>query len=260
MRDTVQEIQSYITGSYGREMALYETIDSTNNAAKLLAKNGALHGSVVVATRQTNGKGRLGRQFDSPAGAGIYITFILRPTCPIRDAALLLTPAAAVAVSRAIAAVSGVQVKIKWVNDLYFAGKKLCGILTESAVRPDGTLDYAVVGIGVNCKAVERPPELQHKITSIEQAGGTVSAARLIAEICNQMEEVCEQLESRAFLEEYRARSCVLGRKVTVVQGAASFEAQAVAITDDAALVVRTKQGEQTLCSGEISLRGDFIE
>lgn len=253
-----QEIQKYLSGSFGKTIFFYDQVDSTNNAARNLAKEGAPHGTAVVAARQTAGKGRLGRSFDSPSGAGVYLSVILRPSLTV-EKGTLLTPAAAVATARAIEKTSGVRVRIKWVNDLYLNGKKLCGILTESALRPDGMLDWAVVGIGVNLKETSRPASLQDKITSLEAVGGETSFARLAAEILNELEKLCEDLSSVQFLEEYRTRSCVLGKTVTVIQGENSYQAYAHSITDDAGLIVKTEAGEYlTLRSGEISLRGDF--
>ena len=131
--------------SADRELIVYEEIDSTNNAAKQWAQKGAPDGSAVVALRQTAGKGRLGRSFYSPSATGIYMTVILRPSLSLEQSTLV-TSAAAVATARAIEKVTGISVQIKWVNDLYLNGKKLCGILAESMLLPEGKLDYLVVG------------------------------------------------------------------------------------------------------------------
>ncbi|WP_195276417.1 biotin--[acetyl-CoA-carboxylase] ligase [Anaerotruncus rubiinfantis] len=255
---TEQEIQKYLTGSFGRELVLYDEIDSTNNAAKLLAKNGAPHGAAVIARRQTAGKGRLGRRFYSPAGSGIYLTAILRPEASVEQS-ILITSAAAVATARAIEEVSGVQVRIKWVNDLYLDGKKLCGILAESALRPDGGLAYLVVGIGVNVTSSAFPPEVADVATSLSAGTGrSIDRNRLIASVLNHLEAVYGQLASREFMKEYRERSCVIGREVRMIQGEHAEQATVLDIDEDARLIVRTADGIKTVSTGEVSLRGDF--
>ncbi len=261
MRTISEEtIKAYLNADMGKELSVYSVIDSTNNAAKLLAKNGAPHGAVVVAGRQTAGKGRLGRSFYSPDAEGIYMSVILRPQLRA-EYSILMTSAVSVAAARAIELVSGVSVKIKWVNDLYWNGKKLCGILTESSLAPGGTLDYAVIGIGINVSTNSFPPELSDKATSLAAAGcGELDANRLIAEILNQFAVVYRQLETREFLEEYKARSCVLGKTVQVLRGEDVYEATAIDIDRDAHLLVATKSGEQrVLSSGEVSLKGNWM-
>lgn len=255
-----QAIKNLLSGQFGDRLAIYDTIDSTNNAAKLLAKNGAPHGSAVVACRQTAGKGRLGRSFYSPDAQGIYMTVILRPQSSAEHY-MLITSAASVAVARAIELVAGIKVQIKWVNDLIFKGKKLCGILTESAFLPDATLDYVVVGIGINISTGCFPPELSEKATSLAAAGcDEIDSNRLIAEILNQLEQVYGQLETREFLAEYKARSCVLGKTVRVVRGEDSYEATAVDIDDNAYLSVQTSDGKRfVLSSEEISIKGNWL-
>lgn len=252
MQISEAEIAKYITGTLGSDVAVYDVIDSTNNGAKLLAKNGAAHGSVLLARRQTAGKGRLGRSFYSPPDAGIYMSVILR-IC--QEKLLLLTSAAAVAVCRGIKTVCGLETKIKWVNDIYYDGKKLCGILAESGLGQKG-VEYVVLGIGVNVLHTAFPQELSGQAMSLEDAGiSDVNLNRLAAEILNALEDCLEQ----DFLDEYRGRSCVLGKRVRVSRGSEAFDAVATAFDEEAHLHVRTDMGEEiTLCSGEISLRGDF--
>ncbi len=256
MRLEETEIRRYLCGGFGRALTVYESLPSTNDTAKLLAQNGASQGTAVLARGQTAGKGRQGRRFFSPADAGLYLTVILRPTAPQLQ---LLTAAAAVAASRAVEEVCGLEVQIKWVNDLYYKGKKLCGILTESAFGPDGSPDYAVVGIGINLSDSGFPPELAGKATSLKQEGAACDPNRLTAAVLDQLERIYSQLPAKEFLREYRKRSCVLGKQVTVLEGRERYQALAVEIDDQAQLVVRTLQGqEQALCAGEVHLEGDW--
>ena len=131
-------------------MQLYDTLESTNRTAKLLALEGAAHGTLVLAGGQTAGRGRLGRSFSSPAGKGVYCSVVLRPPLPAANAQTA-TIGAAVAVCRAVQTLCGLELAIKWVNDLYYKGKKVCGILTEAGTDLEsGQLEWLVVGIGLN--------------------------------------------------------------------------------------------------------------
>lgn len=254
------KLRPLIQGSIGSEMVVYDLIDSTNNAAKLLAKNGAPHGAAVIARQQTAGRGRLGRSFFSPKGTGIYLTVVLRPALPAAQS-LLLTAAAAVATARAIERITAVSPKIKWVNDLYIQGKKFCGILAESALTADGMLAYVVMGIGINLTTDSFPPELQEIATCLAAAGSGdwIDPNYLIAELFHQLDLVCDQLETREFMAEYRSRSCVVGKMVQFMQGGETVTATAVDINRDGHLVVQTEDGAyQIISSGEISLKGDW--
>lgn len=244
------------TKEIAREMEIHECIDSTNTRAKLLAEQGAGHGFLVGAASQTGGRGRMGRQFFSPKDSGIYISFVLRPELPVVRA-VMITPMAAVAVARAIEALADVDVKIKWVNDLYINGRKVCGILSEASMDFErGRLEYAVLGIGVNVGEIDFPPELQDIATSIfNETGISVSGNQLIAEIANQLELLYEGLETASFMDEYRSRSNVIGCQVTVLRGSERFEAEVLDIDDQGRLVVQTDQGIEYVGSGEISIR-----
>lgn len=253
------ETTEILTGSWGAPLYCYESLGSTNDEAKRLARAGAPHGTAVTARSQTAGKGRLGRSFYSPADAGMYVSVILRPQMQVEQS-LLITSAAAVATARAIERVSGVSVKIKWVNDLYFTGKKLCGILSESSLGADGRPEFVVVGIGVNLTRESFPPELDAITTSLSEAGGRpVTPQMLLMETVGELLRVCDRLEERAFLAEYRARSCVIGKQVRLVGGGDDRMVHVLAIDDDAHLVVQSPDGERfTIGAGEISIKGDW--
>lgn len=240
----------------GAVMEIHDTIDSTNNRAKELAKQGVPHGFLVAANRQTSGRGRLGRSFFSPEGMGVYISYVLRLPVPV-EKMLLVTPLAAVAVARAIEETADEQVKIKWVNDLFLHDKKVCGILCEASPEIcDGRPSYLVLGIGVNVAPVTFPPELKDIATSIgNECKKPVSRNRLIAEISNQLEGLLSRLEPADFMGEYRLRSNVIGRRVRVLSGSVSFEALVRDIDDEGRLVVEKDREVLRLSSGEISIR-----
>ncbi len=240
----------------GARMEIHEKLDSTNTRAKAIAAAGAPHGYLVIAESQSGGRGRFGRRFFSPEHTGVYLSCVLRPELPA-ERAVMITSMAAVAVARAIEALADVDVRIKWVNDLYINGRKVCGILCEASMDfESGQLEYSVLGIGVNVAAMRFPDDLSGIATSIgNECGVPVSRSRLIAEIANQLEALYSQLESGAFMAESRARSNVIGRNVTVVRGAERFEAQVLDIDAQGRLVVRTADGVLRLGSGEISLK-----
>lgn len=223
------------------EWVYLEETDSTNRVAKELARQGAAHGTAVLAARQTAGRGRRGRHFFSPEG-GLYLSVILRPRLTPEDR-VLLTPMAAVAVCRAVEAMCGCSPGIKWVNDLYLGGRKLCGILCE------GADDAVIVGIGLNLRTPEGgfPPDIPAAALDCPVEG------RALARAIRERLLTADPYES---LEEYRTRQLVTGRDVTVHPAAgAPYPAHAVRVDDRGRLVVRTGEGLQALDSGEVSVR-----
>ncbi len=232
----------------------FDTIDSTNTQAKLLARQGAEQFSLVVANEQTAGKGRMGRSFYSPADSGIYLSLVLRPTFDITDATIITT-ACSVAVSRAVEKVCGIKAQIKWVNDLLLNGKKVCGILTESETA-DGKLSFVVLGIGINFTASQMPCDIENKAGALFKSTDIAREA-LIAQILNEFYGIFQSLPNRDFMEFYRQNNCTLGRLVTVLAPTGSYKAQAVDITDDGRLVVLLQNGEtQVISSGEVAVEG----
>ena len=230
--------------------------DSTNNALKLLAAGGAPEGTTLIAERQTAGRGRLDRRFDSPAGSGVYLSVLLRPACPPAEL-MTLTAQAAAAVRRAVGEVCGVLPGIKWVNDLQLNEKKICGILTELSFGAGGLVSSAVVGIGVNCNraAEDFPAELQGIAGSIlSETGRRVDRNRLAAAMLRELSSL-PRLDWR---EEYRGACVNLGRRVRILSPGAADCPEGVAedVGPDAELLVRTDGGQLiAVAAGEISLR-----
>ena len=152
-------------GDYPAPIYLYDTLESSNRTAKLLALDGAPHGTLVLTAHQSAGRGRLGRRFESPAGKGVYCSVLLRPEMPAANAQTA-TISAAVAVCRAVKKLCGLELAVKWVNDLYYQGRKVCGILTEAGTDLEsGQLEWLVVGIGLNLTstAADWPEELARR-------------------------------------------------------------------------------------------------
>ena len=237
-----------------------KSVTSTNTVLRDLASKGAPEGYVVAAEGQTEGKGRQGRSFQSPSGHGVYFSVLLRPSYSSADVALI-TPAAAVAAARAIRDVFGLQVGIKWVNDLMVSGRKVCGILTEASFDMEsGMIDSAVLGIGINVTLPEHgfSEDLENIAASLtdRQAGKDDERCKLIAATLDYFWDFYEDLPSRSFLDEYRKPSVVTGRDIYVLSGGEKKPARALEINDDSGLVVRYENGEtEVLRSGEVSVR-----
>ena len=246
-----EEIKSYL-GNLPVALRVYDTIDSTNTEAKRYAIDGGAVPCAFLAEQQTAGRGRMGRSFYSPDGTGIYLSLLIPAETDGSDG-VLVTTAAAVAVWRAIRCVCGIRTEIKWVNDLYYNGKKICGILAESFFVEDKR--YYVVGVGVNLYTTEFPPELTHV------AGGLLTTemglrGRLAAQTVHHLYELIGKTDRTDVMEDYRANSMVLGREITYTENGESYQGVAESVDDRGHLTVRRKDGSRViLASGEISLR-----
>ena len=237
----------------------FEELDSTNRYLKDLAAKGAGEGTVIIANKQSAGRGRLGRSFFSPEEKGIYMSVLLRPDIPL-ERAVLITSMAAVAVARAMEKVCGITAKIKWVNDIFLNRKKVCGILTEAGINYEkGTLEYAVLGIGVNVGEMEFPEELKEIATSVSnECGFEVSKDALIDEILAELENWYPTLADGSFLEESRKRSVLLGKEIRVVDEMhpeGGYIATAVDINELGNLIIERNGVQSVLNSGEVSIR-----
>jgi len=232
-----------------------ECVSSTNDMLKLAARKGAAEGSILIARRQTAGKGRLGRTFESPESTGLYMSILLRPTIPLNES-LLITTAAAAAAAETAEALTGEAAQIKWVNDVFVGGKKVCGILTEGAADIEsGGLEYAVLGIGMNISAPKGgfDAEIAGALFSSPLAGRTAKAA---AEIITRFFAYYDDISKKPFLEAYRSRSMVTGKDVNVITPRGSYPARVLAVEEDFSLRIRTENGnEELLRSGEVSVR-----
>lgn len=247
------------------------TVDSTNIYAKKLlaaAQPSDLNGTVVYADSQTAGHGRLGRPFYSPDGTGIYMSIIYVPgsqNVPFAPTTIsspaLITASTAVAVCRVLDKAFNVKTQIKWVNDLYLGGKKVCGILTEGHVdSARAAVTAAVVGIGVNVSTQNFPQEISNKAGGILNGPLQFDRENLITQIANDCLEIFDSPEkTKQAFKEYRERSMLIGRQITVHPvidcAEKDYQAKVTGITDEAKLQIQTADGTiQTLDSGEVSL------
>lgn len=243
----------------GTEIHLLNTVDSTNNYAKMLAKQDAPEYTLVVADTQTHGKGRMGRVFSSPSGTGIYMSFILRPKTSL-ETAQLITSCVAVAISKAIDTLCNCSSKIKWVNDIFLNDKKISGTLTEGAINfENGSFEYAIVGIGINVRSVKNifDGELSSIATSIEdETGLKISRSRLIAEVFNNVYSQLQSIDEKSFIKEYKKRSLIVGKDVIVSENGQEVFAKAIGIDKTAGLIVQFEDGStKVLNSGEARIR-----
>lgn len=237
-------------------MHWYNETESTNTDAKRLAQDGAPHGTVIIAGRQTGGRGRMGRSFLSPAGSGIYMSVILRPR-QRADRLLHLTCAAAVAMCDAVQTVCGFRPQAKWINDLVWQGKKLGGILTELSLAPDGQVQYAIVGIGLN--VLSAPQALSDMADSLTHAAGRpVDPAAVAAAMIEALWRM-DLTDKAGLMERYRADCLTLGREIMVLRGDERLYGTAADLTEDGNLTVRLTDGSViTVGSGEVSVRGMY--
>lgn len=240
------------------DLRVFDEIDSTNLEAKRLAMTG-LSRCAVIADRQTAGRGRLGRSFYSPPGCGIYTSLLLRPRPDQLADVTLLTTAAGVAVCRALEKAAGVQAEIKWVNDLYLNGKKICGILTEGVTDfESGMIESIVIGYGVNFRDdAHLPEELRPIVGSVFGAEPpTVTRSALAAAMLAELLPLAEDLSSAAFCRSTAAVRCCSAREIVFSRAGGRFAAVAEGIDDNGGLVVRLPDGSrETLRSGEVSVR-----
>ena len=235
--------------------------DSTNNVLKQMAHDGAPSGTVVTADCQTAGKGRLGRSFASPAGKGIYLSYLMRPASDM-ELISTVTCYAAVAAVNAIYSVCGIKPSIKWVNDLQINGKKICGILTEM------TGDAVIIGIGINVNdALEDLPEdIRGIASSIRLEMGLddgIPRQAIIDALIEELNKINDTFPAshNEYLEAYRRLCSTVGLDVSVVS-AHNHTAEvprlgkAVGVGDDFSLRVLFEDGhEESLSSGEVSVR-----
>lgn len=233
------------------EIIVLKTVDSTNNYAKKAAADGAKNGTIIVADTQTAGRGRRGNSFYSPPKTGLYMTVILRRDFFNSDTDLI-TICAGCGVCRAIEELTDKAPLIKWVNDVYLDGKKICGILSEATIDFEAkTIDSVAVGMGINLTTEDFPEGLEKKAGTL---GLSLNRSALAAKTAECLFRCLERTREEN-IADYKAHSLVLGKQVSFVKNNIDYTAEAVDIDDKGQLIVKTKDGEMILNSGEISVR-----
>lgn len=239
-------------------ITILDQSDSTMKDAKIAALNGQPNNTLIIANMQNNSRGRFGRSFFSKKDAGIYMSMLLRPNKKLEELAQY-TVIMAVAVSKVIDDLAHIHTKIKWVNDIYINDKKVCGILSEALTEfESGQISSIVIGVGINYSLPQKefPEELQKTATSLfPNEKPLINRNKIIAQIWNTFYELTTS-PSDDYLDYYRKKSLVLGKKVSFVQSGTTYEGLATAITNRGELIVALTDGsEKILSSGEISLK-----
>ncbi len=240
----------------GTQLFLYDSIDSTNNQAKNYANaDKDAPDAFFIARAQSAGRGRMGRSFLSGDG-GLYMSYLLHPKLSASDT-LKLTVFSAVCLCEVIEEMTDIKPQIKWVNDVFAKGKKLAGILTEGVFfEGDNTFKYAVIGIGVNLKKTEFPPELEELATDIESVASSTPDIAVFASKLAKKLSAFRESETLIYMQKYRSLSAVIGKRVQAICPTGNFYADVVDIDDDGALIVMNDaKEEKRLISGEISIK-----
>ncbi|MBR3763612.1 MAG: biotin--[Clostridia bacterium] len=237
---------------------LQHTLTSTNTVLKDAARTGALAEAVALCEQQTAGRGRLDRTWSSPEGQGVWMSVLLRPQLP-PEKTPMITFCAALAMTKAVRSLTGLDARIKWPNDVVLSGHKVCGVLLEAGFTPEGQM-FVVIGSGLNIRRGAYPPELTERAVSLEELCPPPGREALIAAYLNGLEAAVDAVTSGGFTaieEEYRALSCTLGREVQVLSPAETFTGTALSVDETGALLVRTEDGAtRRVLAGDVSVRG----
>jgi BirA family transcriptional regulator, biotin operon repressor / biotin---[acetyl-CoA-carboxylase] ligase len=256
----IDEIKRKIKGDLGKDILFYETTDSTNTIALNIAETNK-EGLVILADSQEKGRGRLGRLWISPPGVNIYMSVVLKPDVKPGDATLI-TLMTAVACAIALRKITGLDIRIKWPNDLVVADKKLGGILTELKIYRE-KIAFAVVGIGINVNIDTKvfPDEVREIATSMKnETGRRYSRENIIAEILCQLHvwySAFKRMDKETILSAWRLLTSTLGREVVVTAGKETYQGFAEAIDEEGRLLLRLPTGEvKKISSGDLGTPG----
>lgn len=260
-----EQILRYVSPNYpwADRFCFLPQVDSTNDCLKKLAAEGAPHGTVILSDHQTGGHGRRGRSFLSPPGVGLYLSILLRPECPPTQL-MHLTCASGVAMCDAIEKSALFRPGIKWTNDIVYGKRKLGGILTELRLNAKGLVDYAIVGIGINCcqKPQDFPPEIREVAGSLSMVTGqTVDRFRVAAAELDELYAMSGRLltQQESILSQYRRDCITIGQEVSLVRGEEVRHGKALDVDAEGALVVLFPDGHaEAVNSGEVSVRGMY--
>ncbi len=262
------EIQNGLdTKILGKEILHYDSISSTNDLVKELALKNGKEGLVIISEEQIKGRGRRGRNWQSPKGKGIWMSILLRPDIPPKEGPKF-TLLSAVAVTKAIKEATGIEGKIKWPNDIIVNNKKVCGILTEMNAEMD-LINYIIIGIGINVngKTEDFSHELKDRAISLSQVKGDyISRKEIVRKILENIEnyylEFIQSMDFSDILEEWKGLSCNLGKEVRAIVKGREIIGQAIDINKDGSLILKTKDGEAVeIIYGDVKVRGidDYV-
>lgn len=257
---TYEEIKPYLKTKYiGRSLLHFDSIDSTNKKAKEIAGKGFVEGTVIVSEEQVCGRGRLGRNWFSPKGAGLWMSILLMPDIPPTEA-YKITIIAAAAIHTALSE-EGIRALIKWPNDIVIGSKKICGILTEMSAELS-LIHYIIIGIGLNVNTTpeEFPEEIKDKASSLRVELDTAfNRKSIMSRILNNFETLYGRFIQNGSIEECisicKNNSAVVGREVLLIEGNKSSLVKVLDINHNGHLIISDNSGTREIISGEISLR-----
>ena len=236
---------------------IFNELDSTNNYLKKISSRNEKENKLVIAESQTGGRGRMGRSFYSPNGTGIYFSMLLHPKFSAEKSPFL-TVMAAVSVAEAVMKYNKNDVKIKWVNDIYIDGKKVCGILTEGVINKEKMLDYAVVGIGINVIAPVNgfPDDIKDIATAIFPGNAEENIKeKIVADVVNRFFNMYNGVDN-CYIRRYKEYSYLTGKEINIISGETIRPATVIDITDNCHLFVKNENGEiEEISSGDVSVR-----
>jgi len=241
---------------------IYQELDSTNREAKAQAVNKAPHGTVIIADYQTAGRGRYSRSFFSPRGTGLYISFILHSERIKFSSPTVITAYAGLCACEAIESLCGFEPAIKWVNDVYLNGKKICGILTEAITDIEsGGIGELILGIGINfsTKTTDFPEEIKNRASSLyPDSRPPITRNRFAADIIDRILH-CGEIDEKEIFKRYKKRLFILNTEINVTNGNERYKATAIDIDETGSLIVKRENGEiEKLSSGEVSIEEDI--
>lgn len=241
----------------GNRIIHFDTLESTNDYAKQVASDES-EGTVIISEEQTKGKGRLGRQWHSKSGEGVWMSIILKPEI-LPYKAPFLTLIAGASIAKALNDL-GVETSIKWPNDVILNGKKISGILTELSAEIE-RVNYVVLGIGMNVKTIEFSPEISDIATSLYKEGYNISRVDIVRAILREFEnlyfEYVNNNSKEKTLDICRKYSAVIGKDIYTIKGEERELVKCIGINEDGNLVVETKDKNiKEIMSGEVSIRG----
>ncbi len=263
---SVGELLAWLSPERAERITVLDCVDSTNTYLKrLVAEGKAMAGDCVIANQQTGGRGRLGRQFESPMGKGIYLSFVLglKKVDPTEISAV--TAWGAIAVRKAIETVCGISCGIKWVNDLVYRTRKICGILTELTLEGEtGKIQSVIMGIGINVNQQKHDFSSQTAeiASSLEMiCGHPVRRAQLCAAVIHEIDRLCDDFpaERERYLACYRKHCVNIGNPVILQRGDEDFHGEAVGVNDRFELTVRLQDGSLlSVTGGDVRIRGFY--
>lgn len=257
MIDRSQIIDHLTTKVFGRTVFSFDSIDSTNTFSKKLLQTEAPHGTIVISEEQTAGRGRLQRNWVSPAGENLLFSIILYPDFGMEKISLLPF-AGSLAVADAIEFVTGLSATCKWPNDVLINRKKVCGMLLESTLG-NSAEEKIVLGIGLNVNQKEFPEELQFKASSLMIGSGIiVDRVKLLQKVLEELEHRYEQLSHfpvERLLNDWRMKALLFGKKITVLESEFSYTATAIDVAENGSLIIETEDGhKKNIFAGDVSL------